>query len=77
MFRYFIIYYCILFLNKNIGSGYLQIATASIYTMSNLQYFLLFITLIANSGKYMHLSIVVHYKTVCNTNILSANYKLY
>ncbi len=28
----------------------------------------------ANSAKYLHLSIVVHSKTVCNNNILSVNY---
>ncbi len=38
--------------------------------------FLLFILLIANSGNYLHLSIVVHYKTVCNNNVLSVNYNL-
>ncbi len=36
--------------------------------------FLLFILLIANSGNYLHLSIVVHYKTVCSNNLLSVNY---
>ncbi len=30
--------------------------------------------LIANSGNYPHLSIVVHYKTVRNNNVLSVNY---
>ncbi len=30
--------------------------------------------LIANSGNYLHLSIVVHYKTVRNNNLLSVNY---
>ncbi len=35
---------------------------------------MLFLLLIENSGNYLHLSIVVHYKTVCNNNILSVNY---
>ncbi len=29
--------------------------------------------LITNSGNYLHLSNVVHYKTVCNNNLLSVN----
>ncbi len=33
----------------------------------------IYILLIANSGNYLHLSIVVHYKTVCN-NVLNVNY---
>ncbi len=37
---------------------------------------MLFILLIANSGNYLHLSIVVHYKTVCSNNVLSVNYSL-
>ncbi len=35
--------------------------------------FLLFILLIANSGNYLHLSIVVHYKIVRTNNVLSVN----
>ncbi len=35
---------------------------------------MLFILLIANSGNYLHLSIVVHYKTVCNNKLLSVNF---
>ncbi len=38
------------------------------------QNFQLFLLLIANSGNYLHLSIVVHYVTVCNNNVLSVNY---
>ncbi len=34
----------------------------------------IFILLIANSGNYLHLGVVVHYKTVRNNNILSVNY---
>ncbi len=34
--------------------------------------FLLFILLIANSGNYLHISVVLHYKTVCNN--LNSNY---
>ncbi len=30
--------------------------------------------LIANSGNYLHLSIVVHYKKVCNNNLLRVNF---
>ncbi len=30
--------------------------------------------LVANSGNYLHFSIVVHYKTVCNNEVLSVNY---
>ncbi len=33
----------------------------------------IYILLIANSGNYLHLGIVVHYKTVRNS-VLSANY---
>jgi len=46
----------------------------SIYTMKKLLDFLLFILIIANSGSYLHLGIVVHYKTVCYNNVLSVNY---
>ncbi len=35
---------------------------------------MLFILLSANSKNYLHLSIVVHYKTVPNNNVLSVNY---
>ncbi len=28
----------------------------------------------SNSGNYLHFSIVVHYKTVCNNKVLSVNY---
>ncbi len=45
-----------------------------IFTLLKKQAFLLFILLIANSGNYLHLSIVVYYKTVRNNNILSVNY---
>ncbi len=45
-----------------------------IYTMIKLLDFLLFILIIANSGHYLHLGIVVHYKTVCDNNVLSVNY---
>ncbi len=34
----------------------------------------IYILLIVNSGIYLHLSIVVHYKTVRNNNVLSVNY---
>ncbi len=44
--------------------------------MLKYQDFPLFILLIANSGNYLHLSIVVHYKTVRNNNVLSVNYSL-
>ncbi len=38
------------------------------------QGFLLFKLLVANSGNYMHLSFVVHYKKrVCNNKLLSVN----
>ncbi len=46
------------------------------YIMLKYQDFPLFILLIANSGNYLHLSIVVHYKTVRNNNVLSVNYSL-
>ncbi len=29
---------------------------------------------VANSGNYLHFSIVVHYKSVCNNEVLSVNY---
>ncbi len=55
--------------------------TLNVFTLSANSYifclqldFLLFILFIANSGNYLHLSIVVHYKTVCSNNILSVNY---
>ncbi len=47
---------------------------AAIYYMLKEQDFLLFMLRIANSGNYLHLSIVVHYKTVRNNNVLSVNY---
>ncbi len=46
----------------------------SIFTMLKYQAFLLFMLLIANSGNYLHLSIVVHYKT-CN-KLLSVNFNI-
>ncbi len=46
----------------------------SIYTMLKYQDFLLIILLIANSGNYLHLSIVVNIKTVCNNNLLSVHF---
>ncbi len=54
----------------------MQIAIDSIYTVKIASFFLLFILLIANSGNYLHLSIVVHYKTVRNNNVLRVNYRL-
>ncbi len=30
---------------------------------------------IESSGNYLHLGVVVHYKTVSNNNILSVNYR--
>ncbi len=47
----------------------MQIAMDSTYTVK-IANFLLFV---ANSDNYLRLSIVVHYKTVHNNNILSAN----
>ncbi len=45
----------------------------SIYTVK-IARFSAIILLIANSGNNLHLSIVVHYKTACNNNVLSVNY---
>ncbi len=61
------------------GSGYLHkvlIVLSAICTMLKEPGFLLFLLLIANSGNYLHLSIIVHYKTVCNNNVLSVNFSL-
>ncbi len=38
--------------------------SANSSTLLKLQDFLLFILLIANSGNYLHLNILVHYKTI-------------
>ncbi len=47
---------------------------ADIYTVKIARVSVIYILLIANSGNYLHLSIVVHYKPVHNNNALSVNY---
>ncbi len=47
----------------------------SIYTVKIAGFSAIYI-LIANSGNYLHLSIVVHYKTVCNNKLLSVNFNI-
>ncbi len=48
----------------------MQIAIDSIYTVKIARCSAIYTT----CCKYMHLSIVVHYKTVRNNNVLSVNY---
>ncbi len=45
-----------------------------LFTLLKYQDFLLYIQRVANSGNYLHFSIVLHYKTVCNYNVLGVNY---
>ncbi len=52
----------------------MQIAIDSIYTVKIARFSAIYILLIANSGNYLHLSFVVHNKTVRNNNVLSVNY---
>ncbi len=51
-----------------------KIAMDAIYTVKIAIVSFIYILLIANIGNYLHLSIVVHYKTVRNNNVLSVNY---
>ncbi len=51
----------------------MQIAIDSVY-VKIARFSAIYILLIANIGNYMHLSIVVHYKTLRNNNVLSVNY---
>ncbi len=51
----------------------MQIAIDSIYTVKIARVSAIYILLIANSGNYLHLIIVVHYKTVRNNNVSSVN----
>ncbi len=53
-----------------------QIAMNYIYSVKIAIFSTIFILLIANSGNYLHLGVVVHYKTVRNNNLLSVIYSL-
>ncbi len=55
---------------------YVKIAIDSIYTVKIAVLSAIYTT-IANSGKYLHLSIVVHCKTVFNNNLWSVNDPFY
>ncbi len=55
----------------------MQIAIDYIYTVKTAIFSAIYTSLlIANNGNYLLLGIVVHYKIVCNNNILNVNNNL-